>query len=320
MGHRRTCFVLILLVLTATTLGIARIQNSRLQNGNGRDPQPEDALPAIIAAFDRFPVVAISDVHGIRDVNDFVMALVRHPGFPDAVNDIVVEFANSELQPMLDRYIAGDEVPVADARRLWRDESAPDYWDLSGFHAQLLQLVRRINQKLPPAKRLRVLSGEPTIDRQVSQPDQWRDIHIASVIENEVLAKNRKALMFYGGGHLLHGTNNYAVSRYEQKYPGISFVVFLWIGRTQRDRCGLPVNLSPSAESQMASWRVPSLVRTDGTWLSDINSGTSQGVKKGGGTFDAYLYLGPPGLLLSEGNALQVREQDSNLLRCEAGQ
>jgi hypothetical protein len=207
MCGRKTCFVLILLILTATTLAIAPTQDKSLHSGNARDPQPEVAIPAIIAAFDTFRVVAISDVHGTRDVDDFVLALVRDPGFPNAVNDIVVEFANSELQPTLDRYIAGDDVPVADARRLWRDKSAPDYWDLSAFRAQLLQLVRRINQKLPPAKRLRVLSGEPAIDRQVSQPNQWRDIHIASIIENEVLAKNRRALMFYGGGHLLHGTN-----------------------------------------------------------------------------------------------------------------
>jgi hypothetical protein len=55
-------------------------------------------------------------------------------------------------------------------------------------------------------------------------------------------------------------TNGYAVSRFEQRHPGITFVVLPWIGHTQRDRCGLPVDLPPSAQSQMASWRVPSLV------------------------------------------------------------
>jgi hypothetical protein len=132
-----------------------------------------------------------------------------------------------------------------------------------------------------------------------------------------VLAQNRKALMFYGGGHLLHGTNNYAVSRYDQKYPDITFVIVPWLGRTQRERCGLPVNLASTQQSQMASWPVPSLVRTGDTWLSDVNPAASPD-SKGGGTFDAYLYLGLPSLLLSESDALQNREHDSNLLRCEA--
>jgi hypothetical protein len=317
MSHLRQCVVSIFLAVIVVGLGIGQTPESTRQAGNVHDPQPEDAIPAILTAFDTFRIVALSDVHGTKDVNDFVLSLIKGPRFPDAVNDIVVEWANSELQPTIDRYVAGEDVPDADVRRLWRDESSPSYWGVSVFRPQLLQLVRRINLTLPPAKRLRILSGEPSFDRQVPQPDQWRDIHIASVIENEVLAKNRKALMFYGGGHILHGTNNWAVSRYEQKYPDSTFVVVPWIGRVQRERCGLPVNLAPTQQAQMASWRVPSLVRTAGTWLSDVDPATSRD-SKGGGTFDAYLYLGLPSLLLSESDALQVREQDSNLLRCEA--
>src|SRR6185436_18438237 len=74
-----------------------------------RDPRPEAAIPALLAAFDTFQIVAIGDYHGSSDVEDFVMALVRHPAFPRAVNDVVLEGINGMLQPLLDRYVAGDD-------------------------------------------------------------------------------------------------------------------------------------------------------------------------------------------------------------------
>src|SRR4029077_8991781 len=140
--------------------------------------------------------------------------------------------------PTLDRYIAGEDVPVAEARRLWSDGTNPD--GVNPFHAQLLQLVRRINQKIPSAKRLRVLAGEASVDWSIVTPEIYqqyvgpRDEHIASVIDRAVLAKNRKALMFYGVAHVQHGYNNdaeqMAVPRFEKNSPGLTFVIFPYLG------------------------------------------------------------------------------------------
>ena len=75
---------------------------------------------------------------------------------------------------------------------------------MSGFFEQVFPLVRAINQKLPPAKRLRVLAADPPIDwdqvKNFQDHSKFvnRDASIASVIEKEVLSKHRKALMLFG--------------------------------------------------------------------------------------------------------------------------
>jgi hypothetical protein len=358
-----------LLLMTATMVHVGAAQTAS-------DPQPEDAVRAILAAFDTYRVVAIGDHHQTRDLNDFVLSLVRHPAFPNAVNDIVIEGVNGLFQPVLDRYIAGEDVPVAEARKLWREGTNPA--GVNDFHARLLQLVRRINQKLPPARRLRVLGGEAPVDWSNVTRENYpgnREEHIASVMEKEVLAKNRKALMFYGGAHVQHGYNSdaeqMAVPRYEKKYPGVTFVILPYIGGLSGRGCGLPSSANSTMhDSQMASWPVPSLVRTKGTWLADLKTVATQlsqdkqiaaGIRAEAGygrvvnagidKLDAYLYLGPPDLLVAEPPSVftftdkdllaefhrrqiaigqngndprtdpdQVRELDSNVLKCEPAQ
>lgn len=48
--------------------------------------------------------------HGNKDLDDFILHLVRNPTFPSKVNDILVECGNSLYQPILDRYLVGEDV------------------------------------------------------------------------------------------------------------------------------------------------------------------------------------------------------------------
>jgi hypothetical protein len=84
----------------------------------GSDPKPADAESAILAAFDKYEVVGISSAHGNKDLDDFLLHLIRNRAFPSKVNDIVVECGNSLYQPTLDRYIAGGDVPLSEVRRV----------------------------------------------------------------------------------------------------------------------------------------------------------------------------------------------------------
>lgn len=269
---------------------------------------PEPAIPAVLAAFDRYEVVAINAAHGKKDLDDFLLALVRDPRFPDQVNDIAVECGNSLYQPVLDRYIAGADVPFTEVRKVWRN-TTQTMCSSSGFYAQLFPLVRAINQRLPANKRLRVLAGDPPIDwdQVKTQEDVWRyfkrDETIASVMETEVLAKHRKALMLFGTFHLMHGQGANAVSTYEKKYPHVTFVIS---------------DLGNYDNSRLAAWPNPSLVPTKGTWLGTLSPGDiwSPGVrildckvqsgfppelqKPVADVIDAFLYLGPRDLRLLE--------------------
>jgi hypothetical protein len=78
-----------------------------------QDATPEPAIPAILKAFETFEVVAMEAAHGEKDIDDFILSLVRDPRFPASVNDIVVECGNVRYQPILDRYIAGENVPLS---------------------------------------------------------------------------------------------------------------------------------------------------------------------------------------------------------------
>ena len=176
-----------------------------------RPPAP-DPQEALLAVFSKYEVVAgMSPAHGLRDVDDFLISLIGNPRLPYTVNDIAAEGGNSFYQPILDRYIAGEDVPVSEVRKVWRNTTQPPN-GYSTFYEQLYPLVRRVNQRLPEGRKLRVLALDPPIDwSKVKSPADFnaflseRDKSIASVMETEVFSKRRKALMVIGWGHILHG-------------------------------------------------------------------------------------------------------------------
>jgi hypothetical protein len=305
-------------------------------NPQGSNPKPADAERSLLAAFDKYEVVGMGAAHGNKDLDDFILHLIRNPAFPDKVNVIAVECGNSLYQPILDRYIAGANVPLPEVRQVWRNTTQP-MCGVSGFYEELFPLVRRINQALPPEKKIRVLAGDLPIDwDKVKRPQDFgrgqylmgRDANIASVMEKEVLSKNHKALMLFGTAHLFHEENT-AVGLYEKDYPGVTLVI---ADHTGFGNWTSLEKYNDQFEARMASWPVPSLVReVKGTWLADLldttfstgnitfgvadNGKLPAGPVKAKGTFselpdsanfkfskmvDAYLYLGPRDLLLNE--------------------
>jgi hypothetical protein len=311
----RTCILLIVGVVIFTGLGSADLKPSqsprkaadvRLERLSGNSPNPEDPTKAILAAFDKYEVVGMDAAHGNKDMDDLILHLLRDPGLPTKVKDIVVECGNSLYQGVLDRYIAGDDVSLTEVRQVWRDTTVT-MCSVSGFYEILFPLVRRVNQKLSPEKRLRVLAGDPPLDwRKVKDQSQVmldRDDNAASVMEKEVLSKHRKALMLFGTIHLFH-TNNTAprglesaVERYEVNYPGVTFVV----GTAIVSRNPIPQPIINEMKEGMASWPVPSLVKNfKGTWLADVDQYYFSKM------VDAYLYLGPADLMLAEPRPAEI--------------
>ena len=280
------------------------------------DPVPEPAIPAILAAFDKYEVVAIPQGHGMQDLDNLIFSLIRNPEFSEKVNDIEVEFGNSLYQPLLDRYIAGEDVPFAEVQKVWRKMGQPAS-GASAFVEQFFPLVRALNQKLPPGKRLRVLAGDPAMDwdqikgfQDLMERHFDRDASIASVMEKEVLSKHRKALMLFGTLHILHNTGG-AVSRYEEDYPNLTLVI---------SELGIfDTDLPSLHDSKFVNWPMPALARAKGTWLGAL--GLDRFIPPGTRIdqdcnvhhefpkalqkpmeelVDAFLYLGPQDLRLSE--------------------
>jgi len=281
---------------------------AQLANLRGRSPKPEDATKAILDALNRYEVVAMGAAHGNKDLDDFILHLVRDSAFPSKVNDVAVECGNSLYQPILDRYIAGDDVPLSEVRQVWRNTTQP-MCGTSGFYEELFPLVRRINHKVPPEKKLRMLAGDPPIDwskvKSNSETLLHWDASIASVMQKEVLSKHRKALMLFGTLHLFHGNDSApvglqsAVQRYEKAYPGVTLVIAdHMVFANSNDLAKVNSN---EMEARMASWPVPSLIQNiEGTWLADVDKTYFSEM------VDAYLYLGPSDLLLVEPGPAEI--------------
>ena len=202
----------------------------------------------------------------MQDLDDFIFSLIRNPAFSEKVSDIEFECGNALYQPILDRYIAGEDVSFIDVQKVWRKMSQPSC-AASGFVEEFFPLVRSLNQKLPPARRVRVLAGDSPVDwdQIKSMEDILRLVHrdesIASVMEKEVLSKHRKALMLFGTYHLMHGTGS-AVAMYEKNYPGVTFIV---------STLGIyDSNLAKLTDSKFVNWPIPALAHTKGTWLGAL--------------------------------------------------
>ena len=59
------------------------------------EPKPLDATHAVIDAFATHNIVMIGEIHGNKQLHDWLRQLVSTPAFDDRVDDIVVEFGNS---------------------------------------------------------------------------------------------------------------------------------------------------------------------------------------------------------------------------------
>jgi uncharacterized iron-regulated protein len=185
---------------------------------------PDNIVGALISAFDHVDIVALGDSHWRKVDSDLRIALVRNPEFAKKVRFIVVEFGSTAQQPTLDRYIRGEDVPLAELDQVWKTTSQPTgIWD-SPVYADFFAAVREVNKKLPAGAQVRVLAGDPPAGSGLG-----RDITAFSILQEHVLKTHGKALVIYGAGHLLRVNPGDPVTRItkmlETGYPGQTLVV-----------------------------------------------------------------------------------------------
>jgi hypothetical protein len=307
---------LILLTLGLQTSGAAAAASTV------KPAVPVEPVAAILDAFATHNVVAIDEgAHGNEQGHAFRLTLIRDPRFPTLVNDIVVESGNARYQETMDRFIGGEDVPLAELRRVWQDTTQHAVWDVPIFE-EFFRAVRAVNATLPAARKLRVLLGDPPIDwdavRTAADHFKWlalRDRHAAEVIQREVLAKNRRALVIYGGLHLQRKNIGANYEPFELADTAVSIVA--------RDPAArlftvwTPTNIDVATlQEDAARWKRPSLALVLGTRLGALDfavwepaSTTRFALRDGKPSpiakedwrllrmedqFDAILYLGPP--------------------------
>jgi hypothetical protein len=192
------------LLATASSLGAAAHPQSQ-------PAVPLDAIPALLDAFRTYRVVSFPGGH--TDGNEsqaLLRALVRDPRFASTVNDIVVEFGSSRYQDLMDRYIRGEDVSESVVQLAWLNAVQAGTALDNANTAAFFRSVREANATLPPERKTRVLLGDPPIDwdniRSRADYRKWevqRDSYPSDLVQREVLAHNRRALIVYANGHLV---------------------------------------------------------------------------------------------------------------------
>jgi hypothetical protein len=230
------------------------------------------AMDGIFAAFKTHPLVGIGEHHSIQQELDFYTALVGDPRFAREVGNVVVEFGGAAHQDIIDRYVDGQYVPYTELRKVWTDTVG---WlpvvTRVGYAAFFAQ-VRETNKALAPGRRIHVWLGEPVIDWSKITHAGWlalnrqRDTHAAALVEREILAKGRKALLIYGAGHFeppVPGSAGEALAKagwstvylstlIRRKHPDALFVAIFYNGTGDKP-CAREMDRS------MESWQAPAM-------------------------------------------------------------
>jgi hypothetical protein len=284
--------------LATATVGGAETSRPRVAAGNPpHAPAPDDAplkpvdaLRGMLAALADFPLVALAERHTLQEWHDFVTALLFHPELPGRITDIVVEFGNSRYQDVADRFVLeGRPVANAELKQIWRQIGDPS-WN-APVYEQFFHTVRAVNWMRPPRHRIRVLLGQTPItmsqviaspkDRALSRRfTEPLDAHYAALVEREVMAKGRRALLTAGGGHMLRGIHRgsndqrpNAATLLAERHRGKLYVVDLLIMPPGRQREEQARRLQDS----LARWPRPALAKLAGTWLGAATAGLAGG-------------------------------------------
>jgi hypothetical protein len=259
--------------MRAFLLGLALLMMAHPASAQTGKMTAVPAADGIFAAFQTHPLVGIGEHHRIQQELDFYAALVRDPRFAREVGNVVVEFGGTVHQDIIDRYVDGQYVPYTELRKVWTDTVGWIPVVPAIGYANFFAQVRQVNKSLPQGQRIHVWLGDPPIDwSKIKTHADWqalnstRDTFPAALIEKQILARGKKALIIYGGGHFMPPTPGSAGEKMEEAgwrnttwadiirrdHPGALYTVFPY-GGMQDKTCAQQI------ESLTADWPVPAL-------------------------------------------------------------
>lgn len=246
--HRQARRTLTLAVVLSSILPITS------DPSNAAEAIVQPALDGIFAAFETHPLVGIGEQHSLANGMAFNVKVIRDPRFA-AIGNVVFELGASQHQDILDRYLAGEDVPYSEIAKVWRN-TVGAHPTVTGIGYQtFFAEVRAVNQALPPDQRIRVWLGDPPVDwSSIQTREQWEQIYDqreqfpADLIVREILDRREKALVIYSIGHILSfpwpstwpipSTGTEVMGEIvEQAYPGSFYTVATYGGYYQKPEC-----------------------------------------------------------------------------------
>lgn len=164
----------------------------------------------VAAAFDTHQFVFMGSTHGWRKQHDFQLCLLSRPAFQRRATDVMVEWANPVYQNLVDRYLLRLEaIPLDSLAPVWINTDAPDLWGRLTLMPAFYEAVRAINERLEPARRIRVIGGNEPIDWSKIQTQEdvarypYKSNWAAHVIMDHYAHEpSHKLFVIYGEGHV----------------------------------------------------------------------------------------------------------------------
>ena len=129
----------------------------------------------------------------------------------DFLDVVILEFANTDYQDILDKYIFGDEVNIKELRKVWRESTGSPgrVWEAT-IYFDLLKKIRDANLSLPQGKKIRVLGGDPSINWKTinnledyrNQIEKTRETFPADLAIEYGINQRKKVLVIYAEFHI----------------------------------------------------------------------------------------------------------------------
>jgi hypothetical protein len=176
-------------------------------------PPHEDAVDGILRVLDSVPLVAILEEHQLAEEGELYVRLLRDPRAPGRIDDVILELGNQLFQPLADRYVgwaAGPPVPADSAFMILHDNTQAGLVTMyAPMYQATLDTVRDANAKVPRARRMRVLLGDPPVDwRTLTREALWeahkrRGELMRELARDSVVARGRRGVLIAGGSHLI---------------------------------------------------------------------------------------------------------------------
>ena len=204
----------------------------------------KDIVKAIVDQFDKSELVGLGEIHGCQADQDLRFQIIHSEASARKVHIIAVEGLNAFYQEILDRYVRGEDVPLEQVQKVWRDSTGIFIGPvILTTYQQFLSEVRVVNRGLPDRLKLRVIAADPPLNwAKVQSSADFRSIlgkrveFGAEIIEHEVLEKKQKALLVFASGWFMrnqqHSTANGIVprtdtigGRLDRDFPGRLYVI-----------------------------------------------------------------------------------------------
>ena len=270
---------------------------SALCAGQNPPPKPQNATAAVLRAFDNHNIVMFGEYHACKQEYQWLRELVGTPEFADRVDDIVVEFGNSLYQKSVDRYIAGEDIPLAQVQQAWRNVAGA-IGPPSPVYESFYKAVREANLKRRGKHQLRIVLGDPYADWDAIKDREDlgpflanRDSWYTRVVKEEVLDKKRRALLIMGWGHFLRRKGPGGI---EQQLLAAGASTWLIVFGTN------VTGGYNDLDKRFDAWPLPVIVDLRANWVGDLpampvlTGGAAPATAlKLGDAADALLYVAP---------------------------